>query len=311
MRRMTRNVCVCVGAVLVTVVPVRAQTPDTDVYIAELTMRGGRPVIGPAVNVTRRAGYDNQPHFALDGRSILYTAIDSTGQADIWRFHLGNPVGSGQRLTRTAPESEYSATPLRGGGFSVIRVERDSVQRLWRFDDDGNNPSVVVEQVRPVGYHAWLDDDVVVMFVLGSPATLQRARVRTGEVTTHASDIGRSLQKVPGRASVSFVQRTVVAGVPRWEIRELNAAGSVSVIAPVPERPAQGEARAMIADFHAWTPSGVLLTSLGSTILAWDATARAWQRVADLSALNLTVTRMAVSPNGDRIAFVGQPAAPR
>ena len=148
------------------------------------------------------------------------------------------------------------------------------------------------------------------MFVLGAPATLQRAHARTGEVSTHASDIGRSLQKVPGRASVSFVQRTVVDGVTRWEIRELNAAGSVSMIAPVPERLAQGEARALIADFHAWTPNGVLLTSLGSTILAWDATARVWHRIADLSAQNLTVTRMAVSPNGDRIAFVAQPAAP-
>ena len=71
---------------------------------------------------------------------------------------------------------------------------------------------------------------------------------------------------------------TVVDGVPRWEIRELNAAGLVSTIAPVPERPDQGEARTVIADFHAWTPSGVLLTSIGSTILAWDASTAIIQR---------------------------------
>jgi hypothetical protein len=180
---------------------------------------------------------------------------------------------------------------------------------LWRFDDDGNNARVVLEQVRPVGYHAWLDDDVVVMFVLGSPATLQRGNVRTGEVSTHASDIGRSLQKVPGRAAVSFTQRTVVDGVARWELRELNVAGEARTIAPVPEIASASGGRAVPADFHAWTPAGVLLTSLGSTILAWDSAAREWYRVADYSSQGLTVTRLAVSPNGDRIAFVAQPAA--
>ena len=32
-------------------------------------------VVGPAMNITHRAGYDNQPSFTPDSRSILYTAV--------------------------------------------------------------------------------------------------------------------------------------------------------------------------------------------------------------------------------------------
>ncbi len=72
------------------------------------------------------------------------------------------------RVIASNPESEYSATPLPdGSGLSVIRVEADSTQRLWRFDMDGANGSVVLEDVAPVGYHAWADQRTLVMFVLG------------------------------------------------------------------------------------------------------------------------------------------------
>jgi hypothetical protein len=41
---------------------------------------------------------------------------------------------------------------------------------------------------------------------------------------------------------------------------------------------------------------------------AWRAGAAAWERIADLGALGLrSVTRLAVSPKGDRIALVAIP----
>jgi hypothetical protein len=66
------------------------------------------------------------------------------------------------------------------GRFSAIRVEADSVQRLWSFESGGTNPEVILEGVEPVGYHAWLDHDMVALYVLGEPATLQIASVSRG-----------------------------------------------------------------------------------------------------------------------------------
>ena len=88
--------------------PLFAQTPPaTDIYLIALTWRDGRVRLGdgPAANITNWTGYDNQPFFLPDGRSLLYTSIREDGQADIYRYDLGS--GLSVRLTAT-PESEYS-----------------------------------------------------------------------------------------------------------------------------------------------------------------------------------------------------------
>src|SRR5262249_9562032 len=116
-----------------------AQAPDADVYLAALRVSGGQVSLGPLRNITQRAGYDNQPFFTRDSKGILYTARIDDKQTDIFRYDLQSQRT--ERVTNT-PEGEYSATPLPGGGFSVIRVEPDSAQRLWRFDDAGSNPTL-------------------------------------------------------------------------------------------------------------------------------------------------------------------------
>ena len=67
----------------------------------------------------------------------------------------------------TAPESEYSATPMPGrNAVSVIRVERDSTQRLWSVPLDGSPGAVVLERIKPVRYHTWVNDKLLALFVL-------------------------------------------------------------------------------------------------------------------------------------------------
>jgi len=274
--------------------------PATDIYLADLRVAQGRVTVGPPVNVTMRPGYDNQPFFLPDGRAFLYTSIREDSQADIYRYDIDTKTSV--RVTATR-ESEYSPTPLPDGkGFSAIRVEADSTQRLWAFDLDGSRPRLVLDSIKPVGYHAWADAHALVLFVLGSPSTLQIADAgfpaARGEV--FAKDIGRSLQRIPGRASVSFVQRDSVAG-PALE--ELDVPRRrVKMLVKVPAG----------ADFFAWTSDGIVLTASGTKLYQWDSRrGGVWEQVADFAAAGLSsVTRLAVSPKGDRIAIVAVPAAP-
>ena len=145
--------------------------PSTDVWVVPMHQTGGEVHFGDPRNVSKRKGYDNQPGFTPDGHAVLYTVIGDDGQADIWRYSLAG--GRPRRITVTA-ESEYSATATPDGrGFSVIRVEADSTQRLWRFPLSGfGGPSLVLERVKPVGYHVWVGEHTLVLFVLGRPATL-------------------------------------------------------------------------------------------------------------------------------------------
>lgn len=273
--------------------------PATDVYLADLRVVQGRVTVGTAVNVTSRPGYDNQPAFLPDGRSILYTSVRDS-QADIYRYDIEQRASHAVTQTR---ESEYSPTPLPDKiGFSVIRVEADSTQRLWAFDLDGTHARLVLDSIKPVGYHAWGDDHTLILFVLGSPATLQIADAAApgarGEVL--ARDIGRSLQRIPGRAAVSFLQRDSVDGPSLQQVDVRTRRVTQLIKTPVG------------AEFFAWTPDGIALTAGGTKLYQWDPRrGGTWQEIADLANAGLTsITRLAISAKGDRIAIVAVPSVP-
>ncbi len=266
--------------------------PATDIFVAELVLGAGGPRVGTPRNVTRRPGYDNQPAFLPDGRAFLYTSVRDDGQADIYRYDLA--ADSSTRVTVTT-ESEYSATPLPGGGFAVVRVEPDSTQRVWRFDAAGQNPVLVLERVKPVGYFAFGDDHTLGMFVLGRPASFQVADTRTGRADTIAVDSGRTIQKGPGKRAVSFVRRL---SATEWWITTFDL--DTRVLNPLVQTLAD-------VDLYTWTPAGTLLAASGSKIYRLSM-ASTWVELADLAKAGLTsITRLAVSPAGDRIAIVALP----
>jgi hypothetical protein len=250
--------------------------------------------IGPQ-NVTARAGYDNQPSFLPGGAGILYTSIRA-GQADTYRYDIASRTKT--QLTRTA-ESEYSPTTMPGGTtFSAVRVEADSTQRLWVFGFSGGSPRVILEDVQPVGYHAWANEYTVALFVLGSPPTLQFADLRTGHSQVVAHDIGRSIHKVPDRQAVSFLQRDSTS--QGWiSLIDLETFEISHLIQPVGDN-----------EFYAWAPDGTILMGNGSKIFAWKDGAGAWAQVADFGDRGISnITRIAVSPDGRRAAIVAADAS--
>jgi hypothetical protein len=73
------------------------------------------------------------------------------------------------RVTYT-PEGEFSPAVMPDGkDISVVRVEADGTQCLWRVVDKGqkSETSVILADIKPVGYHAWIDERTVALFVLG------------------------------------------------------------------------------------------------------------------------------------------------
>ena len=284
------------GLMLAAVSLVGAQgPPGTDIFLAGVHARGAgdRIQVDAPVNVTHRTGYDNQPFFTPDGRSFLYTSV-TDAQADIWRYDIA--TARSVHLTKTTPESEYSATPLPdGSGFSVVRVEADSTQRLWRFDWDGGHPALVLAGVKPVGYHAWGNAHTVALFVLGDTATLQVADLRSGTATPVARNIGRGVQRIPGAGTrISFVQKGPDS---TWTVAELDLA----------TRQVRNLVRTLPGvDQYAWTPAGVLLMAKGSKLYQWSPSRGPdWEEIADFTARGLdSITRLAVSPRGDRLALV-------
>src|SRR5919112_256218 len=111
-----------------------------DIFVVDVRAARGKLEFGQPANITNRAGYDNQPSFLPDGASLLYTSQREDNQTDIYRYDF--KTGQSARLTAT-PEGEYSPTLMPGGKFfSVIRVESDKTQRLWKFPLAGGEPTL-------------------------------------------------------------------------------------------------------------------------------------------------------------------------
>lgn len=275
-------------------VPLQAQA-GTEIFLLPLARAENRVTLGAPVNITSSPGYDNQPFFTPDGRGVLFSSMREGGQTDIFRHDLAARTVA--RITSTR-ENEYSPTVTPdGGGFTVIR---DTTQYLTRFRLDGTAPAIVFDRIRPVGYHAWLDGQTVILFVLGTPATLRLADTRSGEAVILAWDIGRSLHKVPGRTTGSFTQRMPDGAVYIVELDPATRAMRPLV------RALEG------SQDYAWTPWGSILMTRGNVVYEWQpGGGAAWRQVARFDDPALArLTRLAVSPDGSWLALVAEEPAP-
>ena len=275
-----------------------APPPGTDIYL--LPLMGGLAAMptAKALPVSVAPGYDNQPSFSPDGGRILFAANRDGKQIDVFVFDRA--TSRVLQLTQTA-ENENSPTYLPAGvgdagGFSVVRTEPDKTQRLWRFDRQGLNPQVVLTDIKPVGYHAWVDSDVLALFVLGPPSTLRIASVKSGKAEIVADNISRSLHRIPGTRMVSFVHREPSGEfwVKQIDIDSKKIEPLVKAVEGSPERD------------MTWLPDGkTMVMSSGAKVFSWVRGAVGWTEVFDVSSLKLgAITRLAVAPKGDAIAIV-------
>jgi dipeptidyl aminopeptidase/acylaminoacyl peptidase len=265
--------------------------PPSDIFIIDL--KNDRKLkVGQPIKITSEAGYNNQPAFLPDGQSILYTSIKDK-QADIYRYDIRN--GSTTQVTNT-PESEYSPTLMPDGkSISVVRVEADGTQRLWKFPLAGGEPSLILESIKPVGYQLWIDDQTLALFILGKPNTLQLVDLRTGKAEVIADNPGRVLRRIPHEDKFSFVHKV---SDQEWLVKsyDLRVRAVTTII-----KTFQG------VEDYAWTPEGLLLMARDSKLFVRQKTDWAWVEIGNFSNAGLrNITRIAVSPKGDRIALVAR-----
>jgi len=264
--------------------------PPTDLWLVQIDQ--GVPVT--PVKISTNDGYNNQPHFSADGLFIYYTheipIDDGTAQTDIAAF---NTKTSTTTMVNRTPQSEYSPTPIPGReAVSVIQVETDQKQRLWAIDVPTGKMELLFANMEPVGYHAWVNDHEVAMFILGDTFTLQTARLDNTETKVIARNIGRSIRKHPLSNEVLFVDKNHEP----WQIAAFNP-DTTSVTKVMPLFP-NGEDFTIDEQGHYWTGNGskLYMRSVNDT---------RWQLMADFKAFGLrNITRLAVNLNSNQITLV-------
>ncbi|MBI2379186.1 MAG: PD40 domain-containing protein [Gammaproteobacteria bacterium] len=269
--------------------PASPAMPDTDIYLYRAELRDGRLELSGRRPLSAEAGYENQPAFSPDGKALLFTAQRDGKQTEIFRHELAS--GHTTALTRTA-ESEYSpryADDMRS--FSVVRVEADGTQRLWRFAADGTAPSLVLKDIKPVGYYAFDGREQVYAFVLGEPHTLQRIALGSEKAEVLARDIGRSLLPAPG-GGIGYVQM----GKDGPILHRIGADGADAVQGPLFED-SEGD--------FAWDGAGAVLSTQGTKLFRREGSGD-WQEVVFETGNGDKLSRVALSPDGRWLALVSQ-----
>lgn len=273
------------------------QPPATEVYLASLALSGARATAGVPVNVSKNAGYDNQPSFLPNSSAILFSSNRDGKQTDIYRYDVAAKQLT--QLTKTE-DNEYSplVTP-DGKTFSSVRGQK---QFLWRYNLDGSDAGGIIEASFLVGYHVWIDATHLALFVLstgqGEPNTMRvwNTATKTDEIV--AKGIGRSLLMRPKAGTVSFM--TSVKGEPSIVKTFDLKTKAIDTLVPALEG----------SQDAAWLPDGRLVMARDLTLHVWAPGAASWTEL-----LTFTpgadafgrISRLAVSPDGKWVAFVGEP----
>jgi Tol biopolymer transport system component len=264
----------------------------SEILLFDLSAKKGKLALSNPKNITNHKGYDNQPSFHSSEPLVYYSSFNDDGRSDIKIYNY--KTGETKSLTRTT-EREYSPTLTPDGKFISCIIQRDNeAQDLGKYPVDGGQPIVLIDNLI-VGYHAWLDQDRVICFVLGQPQTLHIYNVKTKEDKIVAENIGRSLHRIPNKKAMSFVKKTTET---EWSIMQLDieTLAITKLIDTMPER-----------EDLCWSPEGRIITSDGAKIYSIDpAKEKDWIELEIKSGKELLkgVTRLAINKKGDKLAVV-------
>jgi hypothetical protein len=242
-------------------------------------------------------GYNNQPSFFSAYELWITAQLPEDGeQTDIQMLDLA--TNNRTRITATPGTSEYSPTLLPGNRrFSAVRVEEDGTQCLWSFFLDcldSGRPEV--PNITAVGYHCWLRDTLLALFIVGdegNPHTLQIVGTRSQKPLRVASNIGRCLLSLPdGR--LAFVQK---ATEETWYLKTYQVkTNQTDIVTKMPKG----------SEDYALLPDGSFVTSQGSSLFQYKPGRDTdWRPCGDLKRYGVkSISRIATHRNGSLVVAV-------
>lgn len=267
-----------------------AQMPETDIWLFKIEKKEGKYNYSNPLNITHRVGYDNQPVFTNDGKSILYVCIDSTKQADIYQYAISKKTSV--NLTKSQV-SEYSPTIIPdGSGFSSVVVEKDSSQRVWLFNLDGTFKRIVHEGTDSIGYHTWLNNDTLMYYKLTEPHSLRVLDLKSNKDVWICDHPTRAFKQI-GKSS-RFIYGIKDSTSTQFRIYN-SALKESAVYASYPS----------INEDFIWHHELGLIKSEGSDLLKYNEQSKTWDVLFSFSNLGIKkITRFVFDSKNKQLAIV-------
>ncbi len=280
----------CLIVVLITNVSIAQEAHE--VYLFDLVKNDSTNsyTLENPINISDNKGYyDNQPSFLNDGMGVLFSSTRND-QTDIVLYDIERKE---KRWMTNSVGSEYSPqqTPNKKF-FSAIKLDTDDTQLLWHYSFRRKKPRVLVDKLK-IGYHAWLNEKVLVSFVLGEPSTLQVTNLKFKIKYPIAKNIGRSIHKIPTTELISFISL-------EHEEPEIYSIDPISSEKKYIADPLEG------SQDMAWTPDKTIV--MGKNNKLYKLTPgedKIWVEIASIEEFKLNgISRIAISPLGNKIVIV-------
>lgn len=273
--------------------------PATEVYVMEITpvekdFKISEITITNFTNMSNNDAYDSQPSF-YDNSTIVYAGT-KTDNTEI----IISSVHSKKKTSYFEPTEggEYSPQLIPNSNrIAAVRLDKDGKQRLYDYTPGKNIVTEVIEGLQ-VAYYAYHDAETILASVLsGGNLDLVIANVKTQKVDTLLGKSGRSIHRIPSKKEMSY---TLTNEEGNFDIYQIDMETRESFF--VTQLPIG------IQD-HIWMDDSKLLCGSGAKLYLYDLFGKgAWEEVADLSAYDIIdITRLALSPDGKRLALVAEP----
>ncbi len=268
--------------------------PATEVYLMDLNQTEEKITISNFQNISKDPGYDNQPSFGDE--SFLYYAGNNNGQTDIALYILED--GSKKWFNKPTTGGEYSPTLIPGTNMvASVRLDTNGLQRLYSYDNASGESTELVKGLQ-VAYFAFLDNKTILSTVLSDgqlDLVLSDLNKQTND--TILVNAGRSIHKVPDTEAMSYTAANEDGNMDiyQWD----PETGESYFVAQLPIG---------IQD-HIWFSDSKLLCGSGDKLYLYDLFGSGdWKLAVDLSEYKIKdITRLAVSPNGTKLAIVAEP----
>lgn len=250
-----------------------SQLPQTNIYHFNITKVANNYRLKSPNFMTEfnKLGYNNQPSYFDDKVIYFATNYYDKDKTEIAKFDLFDNTLT--RITYTQ-EKEYSPTKVPGkDAFSVIRVEADGeTQTLSLYPLDGiGYAKRYMNNTKNIGYHVWLDKEIVGLFLVESPHhNLAIANAISERRKIILDNIGRCL-KVDKNSNLVYVHKLGET----WLIKSYNTQTNKSIVLV--------ETLLGAEDFELMN-DGTILMGQGSTLYAYNPkNSENWEEIADLS----------------------------
>ena len=268
-----------------------AQIPVTEIFLADIEIKNNLVKIEKVLDITNQKGYNNQPSFTPDGKSILYSSENVANQkVHICSYDIKSKK---TRKITNGKTSEYSpAIAFDGQNISSVVVEEDSTQRVWMFDK--LKPEIkrcLTEKTDSIGYYAWLGADSILYDKLTNPHSLHALDLKTGEDNWICDNPTRSFRKINTTTFYYVVHDDNENQIFFFDIRTKKATFFAK------DEP--------VSQDYVWEPELGMLKSEDSKIYRYVVETKVWTKVADFSDFKIKIiTRFAFSPDKKKLAVV-------